>query len=63
MHNICGNTHSTITNVYCYTITAGEGWLVNQRRINEEVDFNGCWIEYEGFGNLPSDDEDTKREF
>ena len=64
MKNICGNTHSTITNVYCDTITAGEGWLVIQRRINEEVDFNGCWTEYEeGFGNIPSDNEDTKGEF
>ena len=37
--------------------------MVNQRRINEEVDFNGCWTEYKGFDNLPSDDEDTKGEF
>ena len=64
MKNMCGNDHSTITNVYCDTVTAGGGWLVIQRRIDESVDFNRYWSEYEeGFGNLPDDDEDTTGEF
>ena len=64
MKNMCGNILSTITNVYCDTVTAGGGWLVIQRRINGSVDFNRYWSEYEeGFGNLPDDDKDTTREF
>ena len=64
MKNMCGNNHSTITNVYCDTVTAGGGWLVIQRRINGRVDFNRYWSEYEeGFGNLPDDDKDTTSEF
>ena len=64
MKNMCGNHHSTITNVYCDTVTAGGGWLVIQRRIDGSVNFNRYWSEYEeGFGNLPVDDEDTTGEF
>ena len=64
MNNMCGNNHSTITNVYCDTVTAGGGWLVIQRRIDGSVDFNRYWSEYEeGFGNLPVDDKDTTGEF
>ena len=64
MKNMCGNDHSTITNVYCDTVTAGGGWLVIQKRINGSVDFNRYWSEYEeGFGNLPDDDKDTTGEF
>ena len=63
MKNMCGKL-STITNVYCDTVTAGGGWLVIQRRINGSVDFNRYWSEYEeGFGNLPVDGEDTTGEF
>ena len=64
MKNMCGNKHSTITNVYCDTVTAGGGWLVIQRKINGSVDFNRYWSEYEeGFGNLPDDDKDRTGEF
>ena len=64
MKSMCGNHHSTITNVYCDTATAGGGWLVIQRRIDGSIDFNRYWSEYEeGFGNLPVDDEDTTGEF
>ena len=64
MKNMCGNDHSTITNVYCDTVTAGGGWLVIQRRIDESVDFNRYWSEYEkGFGNLPDNDKNTTGEF
>ena len=64
MKNMCDNKHSTITNVYCDTVTAGGGWLVIQRRIDGSVDFNRYWSEYEeGFGKLPDDDKDTTGEF
>ena len=64
MKNMCGNHHSTITNVYCDTVTAGGGWLVIQRRIDGSVDFSRYWSEYEeGFGKLPVDNEDTTGEF
>ena len=64
MKNMCGNDHSTITNVYCDTVTAGGGWLVIHRRIDGRVEFNRYWSEYnEGFGNLPDNDKDTTGEF
>ena len=64
MKKMCGNNHSTITNVYCDTVTAGGGQLVIHRRIDGSVDFHRYWSEYEeGFGNLPVDDEDTTGEF
>ena len=64
MKNTCANIHSTITNVYCDTVTAGGGWLVIQRRIDGSVDFNRYWSEYEeGFGDLPVDNKDTTGEF
>ena len=64
MKNMCGNDHSTITKVYCDTVTAGGGWLVIQRRIDGSVDFNRYWSEHEkGFGNLPDNDKDTTEEF
>ncbi|XP_065890581.1 fibrinogen-like protein 1 [Dysidea avara] len=64
LKNFCGNNRSTITKVYCDTITAGGGWLVIQRRRDGSVDFNRDWTEYEdGFGTLPVDDKDTTGEF
>ena len=64
LKNFCGNNRSTITKVYCDTITAGGGWLVVQRRIDGSVDFNRYWVDYEeGFGTLPVDDKDTTGEF
>ena len=50
MKNMCGNDHSTITNVYCDTVTAGGGWPVIKRRIGGSVDFNRYWSEYEEGG-------------
>jgi len=64
MKNFCSNDLSTVTRVYCDTVTDGGGWLIIQRRIDGSVDFNRDWTEYEdGFGTLPVDDEDTTGEF
>ncbi|XP_065890568.1 fibrinogen-like protein 1 [Dysidea avara] len=64
LRNFCGNNRSTITKVYCDTITAGGGWLVVQRRIDGSVNFNRLWVDYEdGFGTLPVDDKATTGEF
>ncbi|XP_065895697.1 fibrinogen-like protein A [Dysidea avara] len=64
LKNFCGNNQSTITKVYCDTITDGGGWLVVQRRIDGSVDFNRDWVDYEdGFGTLPVDDQATTGEF
>ena len=64
MKNFCGNSRSTITKVYCDTITDGGGWIVVQRRIDGSVDFNRDWVDYEhGFGTLPVDGKDTSGEF
>ncbi|XP_065902540.1 fibrinogen C domain-containing protein 1-like [Dysidea avara] len=52
--NFCGNCQSTLTKVYCDTLTAGGGWTVIQRRQDGSVDFfNRGWAEFEeGFGDL-----------
>ena len=64
MKNFCGNSRSTITKVYCDTLTNGGGWLVVQRRIDGSEIFDRLWTEYEeGFGTLPVDDKDTSGEF
>ena len=54
MKNFCGNCQSTLTKVYCDTLTAGGGWTVIQRRQDGSVDFlNRGWLEFEeGFGEL-----------
>ena len=48
------NCQSTLTKVYCDTLTAGGGWTVIQRRQDGSVDFlNRGWLEFEeGFGEL-----------
>ena len=54
MKNFCGNCQSTLTKVYCDTLTAGGGWTVIQRRQDGSVEFKQRgWVEYEeGFGEL-----------
>ncbi|XP_046866845.1 fibrinogen-like protein 1 [Drosophila willistoni] len=59
---VCSNENSVI-NVpvryswkgICKSNNAGSGWILIQRRINDEIDFNRNWQEYKfGFGNLNS---------
>jgi len=64
MKNFCFNDLSTLTQVYCDTITDGGGWLLIQRRIDGSVDFNRGWVDYEqGFGTIPVNDKDSTGEF
>ncbi|XP_068150529.1 fibroleukin-like [Drosophila tropicalis] len=60
--DVCSNENSVI-NVslrysfkgICKSNNAGSGWILIQRRVNGEVDFNRNWQEYKfGFGNLNS---------
>ena len=53
MAHFCGVNCST-TRVYCDTTSGGGGWLVIQRRDqNNSISFHRSWTEYaDGFGNL-----------
>jgi len=53
--NFCGEC-GLVAEGYCDTITDGGGWLVIQRRQDENVVFNRTWADYEdGFGSLMGD--------